>query len=133
MISLIELCCIKAVLDRLRSERYFSLCINLVNIVLHLSGLSNMDGRDGGDASPHPRAVPRCQWKDISVDFGPGNLSRPTSIPHKPPTKLRIVGYHFQNCHNRIMHLAIMAKNIGVSYVYGFDKQKPRTCDEKNL
>ena len=32
-------------------------------------------------------------------------------------------GHIVKNGHNRILHLAIMGKNIGVSYVYGLGKQ----------
>ena len=38
-----------------------------------------------------------------------------------------------QKWHNRILHLAIMAKNIDVSYVYGFGTQKLRTSDERDI
>ena len=33
----------------------------------------------------------------------------------------------------RILHLAIMAKNIGVSYGYGFGTQKLRISDERDI
>ena len=42
-------------------------------------------------------------------------------------------GHIVKNGHNRILHLAIMAKNIGVSYVYGFGTQKLRTSDERDI
>ena len=42
-------------------------------------------------------------------------------------------GHIVKNGHNRILHLAIMAKNIGVSYVYGFGTQKLRTFDERDI
>ena len=42
-------------------------------------------------------------------------------------------GHIIKNGHNCILHLAIMAKNIGMSYVYGFGKQKLRTSDERDI
>ena len=42
-------------------------------------------------------------------------------------------GHIVKNGHNRILHLAIMAENIGVSYVYGFGTQKLRTSDQRDI
>ena len=41
--------------------------------------------------------------------------------------------HNVKNGHNRILHLAIMAKNIRVSYVYGYGKQKLRASDERHI